>query len=74
MRIIPRVAGVSGSSTECPIRRRPMPWTTCAWFLLNPIVLLRSVIFSLFPSFFAALFFVGVITVSPPALVRGRAA
>ena len=43
MRIIPRVAGVSGSSTLWLIRRRPMPSTVFAWVLLNPIVLLRSV-------------------------------
>jgi hypothetical protein len=40
---MPRVAGVSGSSTLWVSRRRHLPSTVFAWVLLNPIVLLRSV-------------------------------
>src|SRR5688572_28594910 len=47
---MPRVASVSGSSTLWPIRRRPMPSTTFAWFLLKPIVLFTSVTLTRFPS------------------------
>src|SRR4051794_1187108 len=41
---MPRVSGVSFSSTLCPMRRNPMLWTTFACFLSKPIVLLTSVI------------------------------
>src|SRR5439155_5163727 len=42
--IMPRTAGVSGSSTVWRKRRRPIPSTTFAWLRLKPIVLFTSVI------------------------------
>ena len=43
---MPRVAGVSTSSTLWPIRRSPMPCTVAAWVRSNPIGLFTSVIFT----------------------------
>ena len=53
-KIMPRVAGVSGSSTECRMRRSPIPSTVFACVLLKPIVLRRRVIFNFFAAGFAA--------------------
>src|SRR5262245_51739309 len=47
---MPRVAGVSMSSTVWPMRRRPMPCTVFACVLLNPIGLFTSVILTVLPS------------------------
>ena len=44
LRIMPRVSGVSFSSTLWPMRRSPMLCTTFACFLSKPMVLLTSVI------------------------------
>src|SRR6185503_20407318 len=43
---MPRVSGVSGSSTVWRSRRSPMPWTVLACVLLKPMVLRTSVTFS----------------------------
>src|SRR6266446_1611378 len=43
---MPRVDGVSLSSTMCLMRRSPRPFTTASWFRLNPIGLLRRVTFT----------------------------
>src|SRR5687767_6661686 len=45
---MPRVSGVSASSTVYPSRRRPRPVTTLSCFRSNPIVLFTSVIRSFF--------------------------
>src|SRR5688572_7031575 len=45
---MPRVSGVSSSSTVWRILRSPIPWTVAACVRLNPIGLRTSVIFSFF--------------------------
>src|SRR5687767_2756841 len=53
---MPRVSGVSGSSTEWRIFRSPMPWTVFACVSLKPIVLLTSVTLSRLAAAFCAAF------------------
>src|SRR5688572_21508049 len=53
---MPRVSGVSGSSTVWRIFRNPIPRTVSNWVRLKPIVLLTSVTFSSLAAGFFALF------------------
>src|SRR5438132_6009348 len=43
---MPRIDGVSLSSTVCRMRRSPSPFTTASWLRLNPTGLLRKVTFT----------------------------
>ena len=64
MWIIPRVSGVSTSSTVWRMRRRPIPSTVSAWVRLNPIGLRTRVILTVLPDF--AFDFAFAIGPSPP--------
>src|SRR5262245_27951478 len=58
---MPRVAGVSFSSTVCRIRRRPRLRTTVPWLLLKPIGLLSSVTLTV-PPFLASVRWLGMLS------------